>query len=150
MGAGLSFTADLCTRKKPRPLTPPNGRLMSGPLAKKAREEARCAADLQCLGKYIFEATLNCKPQVERLAMNNFEWIDRWYAAWAAAIQLGNFWKNSRPRRSFPSKKVSPAGRLWLPQLQPEWARTLSCSICNRGWSWKKWLRGACFHLAFF
>jgi len=47
--------------------------------AAQAAEAGRCAGDLHCLGeKYFPEATVYCKPLVERLAKNNFEWIDGW------------------------------------------------------------------------
>lgn len=47
----------------------------------KAREEAAkeavCRDDLQCWGdKFSLRATSACRPYVERLAKNNFEWID--------------------------------------------------------------------------
>jgi hypothetical protein len=49
-------------------------------VAKKQEEEARCNADLQCLGdKKSIEAKIKCVPYVERLAKNNFEWVDKWY-----------------------------------------------------------------------
>jgi hypothetical protein len=49
-------------------------------LASKKAEEARCDADLKCIGdKKSIEATFRCVPYVERLATNNFEWIDKWY-----------------------------------------------------------------------
>ena len=49
-------------------------------VAQKQEEEARCNADLQCLGdKKSIEAKFKCVPYVERLAKNNFEWVDKWY-----------------------------------------------------------------------
>lgn len=49
-------------------------------LARKEAEEARCREELKCIGdKNSFEATLKCVPLVERLAKNNFEWLDKWY-----------------------------------------------------------------------
>jgi hypothetical protein len=48
--------------------------------AQKAEAEAKCAVDLQCLGdKKIISASFKCAPLIERLAKNNFEWIDAWY-----------------------------------------------------------------------
>jgi hypothetical protein len=48
--------------------------------AKKQEEEARCHANLQCLGdKKSIEAKFKCVPYVERLAKNNYEWVDKWY-----------------------------------------------------------------------
>jgi zinc ribbon protein len=45
-----------------------------------AAEAARCATDLRCLAeKHIVEATTRCRRQIERLAINNFEWVDHWY-----------------------------------------------------------------------
>ncbi|MCK1640471.1 zinc ribbon domain-containing protein [Bradyrhizobium sp. 157] len=47
---------------------------------KEAEEEARCNSDLKCLGnKKSIEASFKCAPNVEKLAKNNFEWIDKWY-----------------------------------------------------------------------
>jgi hypothetical protein len=44
-----------------------------------AREEARCARDLHCLGaRYLPDATVACTSVVERLAKKNFEWFDEW------------------------------------------------------------------------
>jgi hypothetical protein len=49
-------------------------------VAKKQEEEARCNAELQCLGdKKSIEATHTCVPYIEKLAKNSFEWIDKWY-----------------------------------------------------------------------
>jgi hypothetical protein len=49
-------------------------------LASKQAEEAKCEADLRCIAeKKTIEATFKCVPYVERLATNNFEWIDKWY-----------------------------------------------------------------------
>jgi len=48
--------------------------------AKALAEETACLKDLHCLGeKYDPDATVLCTPLVERLAKNNFEWIDKWY-----------------------------------------------------------------------
>jgi hypothetical protein len=48
--------------------------------AKALAEEAACIKDLHCLGeKYFPDATVACTPLVERIAKNNFEWIDKWY-----------------------------------------------------------------------
>jgi hypothetical protein len=47
---------------------------------KKAEEEAKCAADVRCVGeKKMIEASFRCAPLMERLAQNSFEWTDRWY-----------------------------------------------------------------------
>jgi hypothetical protein len=44
------------------------------------QQEAQCETDLKCIGdKKSVEATFKCVPYVERLAKNNFEWIDAWY-----------------------------------------------------------------------
>lgn len=46
---------------------------------KKADEEAKCLADLSCSAeKAQFSAGASCKPYVERLAKNDFQWIDGW------------------------------------------------------------------------
>jgi hypothetical protein len=48
--------------------------------ARALAEAATCAKDLHCLGeKYFPDATVACTPLVERIAKNNFEWIDKWY-----------------------------------------------------------------------
>lgn len=48
--------------------------------ARQQEEEAKCASDLQCLAeKKSIEAAFKCAPIIERLAKNNFEWIDKWY-----------------------------------------------------------------------
>jgi hypothetical protein len=56
-----------------------------------AAEAARCATDLRCFAeKHISRATTRCRPQIERLAINNFEWFDRWYES-----KLSHFrWKD--------------------------------------------------------
>ena len=44
------------------------------------KQKAKCEADLRCIAeKKTIEATFKCVPYVERLATNNFEWIDKWY-----------------------------------------------------------------------
>lgn len=44
---------------------------------RQAAEDARCRNDIQCWGaKFEIEAGFACRPYVERLAKNNFEWYD--------------------------------------------------------------------------
>jgi hypothetical protein len=46
----------------------------------KLAEEQRCAQDLRCTAeKALPIATVKCTSAVERLAKNNFEWIDKWH-----------------------------------------------------------------------
>jgi hypothetical protein len=46
----------------------------------KQAEDEKCGADLHCFAeKHSIEASFACRPYVERLAKNNFEWIDSWY-----------------------------------------------------------------------
>lgn len=48
--------------------------------AKKQAEEARCKTEIKCLAeKKSIEASIRCAPYVEKIAKNNFEWIDKWY-----------------------------------------------------------------------
>ena len=49
--------------------------------ARDAEVEAQlCAEELRCTAeKNNAEATVRCIPFIERLAKNNFDWIDRWY-----------------------------------------------------------------------
>ncbi|MGC4084267.1 MAG: hypothetical protein QM736_19695 [Vicinamibacterales bacterium] len=45
--------------------------------AARAQEEAKCRSDLHCWGeKHMASAMVRCRPVVERLAKNNFEWTD--------------------------------------------------------------------------
>ncbi len=45
----------------------------------KLAEERRCEQDLRCTAeKALSIATMRCTSAVERLAKNNFEWIDKW------------------------------------------------------------------------
>jgi hypothetical protein len=49
-------------------------------IEKERIESVRCALDLGCTGeKFNIESTVACRPLVERLAKNNFEWTDRWF-----------------------------------------------------------------------
>lgn len=46
----------------------------------KAATDAACMDDLRCIAeKNSVGAAIKCAPLVERLAKNNFEWIDKWY-----------------------------------------------------------------------
>jgi hypothetical protein len=43
----------------------------------KAAEESRCANDVNCLAsRFLSEATSQCPPAIERLAINDFKWMD--------------------------------------------------------------------------
>ena len=45
----------------------------------KAAEERKCSLDLKCVAeKALLDASIKCASAVERLAKNNFEWIDSW------------------------------------------------------------------------
>jgi hypothetical protein len=47
--------------------------------ARRKKEEA-CEKDLQCIGnEKLIEATFACRPWVERMATNDFQWTDQWY-----------------------------------------------------------------------
>ena len=44
---------------------------------RKAAKDAECRKDIQCwAAKFEIEAGIACRPYVERLAKNNFEWFD--------------------------------------------------------------------------
>jgi hypothetical protein len=62
---------------------------------REAEEAARCAADLKCFGdKNLVAASFACRPKIERLAKNDFEWTDAWYEA-----KLSHFrWKDQEHR----------------------------------------------------
>lgn len=47
--------------------------------AAKAIAEVNCKADLHCLGeKHSIDAAVTCRPFVERMAKNDFQWADSW------------------------------------------------------------------------
>jgi len=63
----------------PKP-SPKNPQAEATNAAEKSARDAACSQDIKCAGdRYEAAATSACIPYVERLAKNNFEWIDAWY-----------------------------------------------------------------------